>query len=442
MNGVDAMFGKFTGRIVATTFFVFAVTLWNSIFYGYYNYHFNMLLDLSYTIILAAIVWWIASYYDHSKFLLKNLTISEEKYKKLLDETNYVFNNLNQVVYQTDNCGNFIMLNPTWENLTGFTFDESIGVQLQSFVYHEDQFIADNIYNNNGTSHMSIRKEIRFRKNSGGFVWVELNMKYNYDVHNNLLSTVGTLTDITERKFSEQELLQLNEDLTIQSEKLSVIAQLSAAIAHEVRNPLTSISGFLQLLKERKELDLEYIRIIFSEIERIELVLGELLMLSKPQSVSFQTFDILKTIDYVVALLISKANMDNVEINNHKSAEPLWIYGDENQLKQVLINILKNAMESIGYNGKIEIVQCQSNNFVSLYIKDTGCGISEELLTKIGQPFYTTKEKGTGLGLTTCFKIIENHKGKIHISSQLGIGTTFEIILPINEMIMSNVNHA
>ena len=432
MDGRLDMFEKYKGRIIATITFICAITLWNIIFYGYNNYSFNLALDLTYTLVVSVVVWWLASYYDKSKSLLKKLTKSEENYKKLLESTKYVFDKLNQVVFQTNGDGKITLLNPAWEAITGFAIEESLERNFLKYIYPDDcQLVIKKCELHKHSQNVLIQEEVRFRNKEGGFIWLEINSIFTYNSSNELISTVGTLTDITERKLSETELLQFNENLAIQSDKLAVISQMSAAIAHEVRNPLTSISGFLQLLRERKHLKQEYLDVIFSEMKRIELVLSEMLVLSKPQVVLFKKVDLSKIIDHVIALMSTESNMKSIELYITKKNIPIWVYGDENQLKQVFINIIKNAIEVMAGGGKIHIYIIMDCSFVSVYIKDEGDGIPEETLKTIGQPFYTTKEKGTGLGLTICFKIIENHKGKIHIISEVGVGTTFEVILPI-----------
>ncbi len=428
------MFERYKGRLISTIAFLIGMTTWNMVFYVAKNYEYDPWLDLPFTFTFAITAWCLGSYFDKSKVLFKKLSNSEENYKKLLETNTYLFNNLNQVVYQTDHLGCFTVLNPAWEIVTGYSPLESIGRSLLFYVYHEDQeWMNQRAIETIKHSTQIVQEEVRLRKKDGGFVWIEVNSKFNFTDNGKLISTVGTLTDITEWKLSELKLLQLNEDLAIHSDKLSVVANMSAAIAHEVRNPLTSISGFIQLLKEQRHLQKEYIDVIFSEIERIELVLSEMLLLSKPQVVNLKKFDIIKTLDYVIALISTKANMNSIEIKLKKDEKPIWVYGEENQIKQVFINIIKNAIEAMQNGGKVHVSLVNDYQFVSIYFSDTGCGIPKDTLEKIGQPFYTTKEKGTGLGLTTCFKIIENHKGKIHISSQVGIGTTFEVILPLTE---------
>ncbi len=428
------MFEKYKGRFISLIVVICAIATWNTIYYGIYNYEYIFLLDTSYTIVVAGTLWWLSSYYDKSRILLKNLTESEEKFKRLSDSTNYVFNNLNQAVFQVDPQGKLTLLNPAWETLTGFKLQESLGENLFSFIYHDDRYLANEeaqkYIENRATS---IQEEVRIKKKDGGFIWLEFNTKINYDASGIVESAVGTLTDITHWKLSESKLLQMNENLSIHSEKMGVIAQMSAAIAHEVRNPLTSISGFVQLLKENKHLSDEYIEVIYSEIDRINLVLSEMLLLAKPEVVSFKRIDLTQTLGNVFALISSEANMKSIQLTLQPSPHPIWVYGEENRLKQVFINIIKNAIEAMETGGRIKVYLDEQKDFVSIFVKDTGPGIPKEILGMIGQPFYTSKEKGTGLGLTICFKIIENHKGKIHISSEAGQGTTFEVILPVDQ---------
>lgn len=233
------------------------------------------------------------------------------------------------------------------------------------------------------------------------------------------------LRDLTDRKQAEEVMLQ--------SEKLSVAGQLAAGIAHEIRNPLTSIKGFLQLMRSNNCENNQYFEIIFSELNRIELILSELLMLAKPQESKFRKENIHNVINEVTTLLETEANLNNVLIEKKFSTNNPEVYCDQNQLKQVFINLIKNAIEAMPNGGVVTISTKLENNEMVITVKDSGVGIPRKILQKIGQPFVTTKKSGTGLGLMISFKIIENHRGSINVNSEEGKGTTFTIKLPKNK---------
>lgn len=222
------------------------------------------------------------------------------------------------------------------------------------------------------------------------------------------------------------------EQLLIDSEKTAIAGQLAAGIAHEIRNPITTIKGFIHLMNTGMAEKKHFFEIISSEIERIEMILSELLILAKPQLVRFDCRDIRVLLGKVVTLLDTQAIINNVQITTRYDAPNPYILCDENQLKQVCINFIKNAIESMPDGGtvQIQLTNPDEHTLVLRFI-DEGCGIPEHIISKLGEPFYTTKEKGTGLGFMVSKKIIENHKGVINVSSRERQGTTIEVMLPV-----------
>ncbi|QTH41715.1 PAS domain S-box protein [Cohnella sp. LGH] len=251
-------------------------------------------------------------------------------------------------------------------------------------------------------------------------------------LHTEIVETMTTLDNepaiqIIIRDISERK---KNEELLINSEKLYVAGQLAAGIAHEIRNPLTSLKGFLQLIVSGRRNNNSYYDIMNAELDRIEDIVSELLMLSKPQVYELTYQDLRVMMRDTVTLLEAQAILHNIAIEAEYGTEPLWIYGVENQVKQVFINVIKNAIEAMIDGGWIRINLSREHDGVFVRIRDEGPGIGEDQLAKMGQPFYTTKEKGTGLGLMVSYKIVDNHQGKIDVKSELGKGTLFEITLP------------
>lgn len=239
-----------------------------------------------------------------------------------------------------------------------------------------------------------------------------------------------------------QGLITLGRDMTEQkrtneflrkSEKLSVVGQLAAGVAHEIRNPLTALKGFVQLLQAKYKEEQSYFEVMLSELDRINMIVTEFLYLAKPQMTNFQEKDLPTLIQHILSLLETQAILNNVQIRTEFEPGIPLVKCEENQIKQVFINILKNAIESMTYGGEIVIrVRSTGNEKVLVQFVDQGCGIPKEWIPKLGEPFYTTKEKGTGLGLMVSYKIIEEHHGTISIESEADRGTTVNITLPVH----------
>jgi two-component system sporulation sensor kinase A len=244
-------------------------------------------------------------------------------------------------------------------------------------------------------------------------------------VHQQMGSPViqTVIHDLTERKKTEE--------MVLKSEKLSIIGQLAAGIAHEIRNPLTSLKGFTKLLKTQEN-QKHFIQIMTDELEKIEQIVNEFMSMAKPHKSNFKKTKLPTLVENVVRFMEPQALLCAVQIQCEMDYKLKNVICDQIKIKQVLMNVLKNAIESMPYGGvvQIEVINLQDEQAV-IRIKDQGSGISEDQLLKIGEPFFTMKEHGTGLGLMICHSIMEEHKGKMTIKSQLDQGTTVEIMLPI-----------
>ncbi|WP_245987787.1 ATP-binding protein [Cohnella lupini] len=250
-----------------------------------------------------------------------------------------------------------------------------------------------------------------------------------YDESNQIIGVFGQFRDITERLVLERQLML--------SEKLSAIGKISAGLAHEIRNPLTSIIGLLALLKENfKTADhkqKDYFRIIFNELERIKNLVQQFVMMAKPDQK-----EIIKTrvglhalIEDILALMESDFHSKNIKVHY----QPFYkdkIYIDKDKIKQVILNILQNSFDAIDLDGNISVVIQQSrlDNGIEIIIRDDGFGMDKDTLEKLSTPFHSTKKYGLGLGLSMSYSIIELHKGRIKVESENGKGTTFIIWLP------------
>ncbi|PEC20651.1 ATP-binding protein [Bacillus cereus] len=216
-----------------------------------------------------------------------------------------------------------------------------------------------------------------------------------------------------------------------ETENLAVIGTMSTTIAHEIRNPLTALKGFTQMQKERNPADTMSYDIMLQEIERVNGFVSELMLLGKPKPINYEWCNIREILLYVVQLMESYAAQYKVKLHLQVDGNLPDINGDDKQLKQVLLNIIKNGIESMPEGGDIHIcVFKKTGDKLCISVEDQGFGIENEKIEKIGKAFYTTKENGTGLGLMITYKIIEEHQGSMVIQSSMGVGTKVEIYLP------------
>lgn len=239
----------------------------------------------------------------------------------------------------------------------------------------------------------------------------------------------------TVKEISDYKLI---EQTAYQNDSLAMLGKLSASIAHEIRNPLTAIRGFIQLLHPHlhqlgKE---EYAKIILAEIDRANDIIHEFLTSSKPSVPQVSMIPVSALLKEVALLTESEALMKGCQINLHPLQGDMIISGDVKQMKQVVLNMIRNAMEAItertdDFIGKIEIGARREGAEVRIFISDNGKGMDIATLDRLFNPFFTTKENGTGLGLSVSDRIIKNHGGCISVSSRVNEGTRFVISLPV-----------
>ncbi|WP_052144564.1 ATP-binding protein [Halalkalibacter okhensis] len=238
--------------------------------------------------------------------------------------------------------------------------------------------------------------------------------------------------------FATLLLEQLSERKRMQEEmqravKLNAISELAASIAHEVRNPLTVVKGFLQLMqKDEKGKKKEYFNIALCEMNRAEQIISDYLNFAKPQFKNIEVIEVNQILNEIISFVTPYSLKENVELHI-VGTENTLISCDKNQFKQVLINLIKNAIEATPEKGQVRVKVEEDKTVVRLTITDTGKGMSPEQLANIGTVFYSTKEKGTGLGTVVSFRIIEEMGGTLRYESRVNVGTKVTIVMPINE---------
>jgi two-component system sensor histidine kinase PilS (NtrC family) len=251
--------------------------------------------------------------------------------------------------------------------------------------------------------------------------------------------------DITRFKEMEEQMKRVD--------KMAAIGQLAAGMAHEIRNPLTSLSGSIQVLKSELVLDhpgQRLMDIILRESERLNALIRDFLLFAQPPRINRNLWKIGNILEETVDLFInSQEYHEGIRIIRPQSHDSIQAMIDPDQMKQVFWNLLINAAQSMSNGGELHL-QLQkgeedllatnlpwspprkTREWVRISIVDSGCGIAEHEKEKIFEPFYTTKDGGTGLGLSIVHKIIENHDGVIKVESEVGKGSTFTILLPVN----------
>ncbi|MGG0737329.1 ATP-binding protein [Niallia taxi] len=220
-----------------------------------------------------------------------------------------------------------------------------------------------------------------------------------------------------------------------QSERLKTTGQLAAAVAHEIRNPLTVVKGFLQLYQQEEKMDEGSKRnysLMIDELNTAEHVLSQFLMLAKPDNdIKLEKVEVESLLQSVTDLVKSYGILRDNNIFLHHVEKDCYILVNIIEFKQLMINLLKNAMEASPYGEPIFIESEIQKDMVEIKVTDHGCGMSEEEVQSLGTPFYSLKSKGTGLGMMICFNIVEKYNGKINIESKKGEGTAVKIQFPI-----------
>jgi two-component system, sporulation sensor kinase E len=218
------------------------------------------------------------------------------------------------------------------------------------------------------------------------------------------------------------------------SERLAIIGKIAAGIAHEIRNPLTTVKGFLQMLENRftgneMQSELTYTHMMLTEIENVNALVTELLLLSKPHVVDKEPCTVTELLSDMMPHIEKFALEQGICFTADVQFDGLMTV-DKSMMKQALLNLVKNAIEAMETGGSLRILVCRTENHIQIDVVDTGPGIPYYQIDKIFDAFYTTKDKGTGLGLPICQRIIANHGGEIRISSK-GFGTTFSVFVPL-----------
>jgi two-component system, sporulation sensor kinase E len=345
----------------------------------------------------------------------EHLEESRQRYKSLFEQNP-------DLVCAVNIKGRITQVNKAIEKVTGYSPKDFQTISLKT-IFPRQHLKKAIYYFNEAVIGNPSHYEIQMHHQKGHVIDLEVE-HIPIVVNNRVEGVYAVVKDITAQK--------KNEEVIRRSEKLSVVGELAAGVAHEIRNPLTSIKGFIQMMQANQVGNERYFQIMLSELDRINLIVSELLILSKPQVLSFKEKHITTIIEEVITLLDTQAIMNNIKITAKMDSDLPRVRCEENQIKQMFINLLKNAIEAMSNGGEITVhIKKISFNRILIRVIDQGEGIPEATIKRLGEPFYTTKDNGTGLGLMISYKIIEDHQGTIRITSKVNEGTTIDVHLPI-----------
>ncbi|MCX7749721.1 MAG: ATP-binding protein [Clostridia bacterium] len=353
----------------------------------------------------------------------------EQELENLQLQTQTIFNSISSTIMMTDKTDNIIMCNRAFEQVFEVDSKDVLGMSKRSF----NELLQCNInhISHRGEEGQSNIYEVSIITQKGSRKQLILHTAHIHNVEGEVIGRISVGTDITALK-NEQQKVQ-------HQEKLALLGQMGAAIVHETKNYLATIKGCSQLiaLKAEDEKMRHYAHKIDSMTNDVNRVICDFLSMSKPHTPVLKEVFLGELIQSMRFMLESSALIKGIEVYIVTSIEERSIMADEGQIKQVVLNICKNAIDAM-YGTKsprliIGTELSEAEDEMYILISDNGKGITEEEKSRIGQPFFTTKETGTGLGLNVCYQIIREHRGKIWFESEVGRGTNFFIAIPSKE---------
>lgn len=327
-------------------------------------------------------------------------------------------------VIAIDRQGDVITINPAAEQITGYKQQELVGKSYASLFTHSQFYspVLDTLAH--GTEHLA--QEISFPARDRT-IEIRVTTSRIHNAWGELIGALVIFSDLTARKEKQRR--------QAQTERLATLGELMAGVAHEVRNPLTAIRGYVQIIRQQttEPLHQEYLSVVLNEIDSINKVIQQLLDLSRPRQSQWQQIALNALVEEALILVQTAGVQARISFHMDLDSQLSTIVADRELLKQVLLNILINAVQAIGAKGEIRIRTWQyTASQQAVTVEDNGCGIDIAMQKKIFDPFFTTKAAGTGLGLALSQRIINAHQGDIRVASMPGCGAIFTLILPIN----------
>ncbi len=354
---------------------------------------------------------------------LKELSAEEEKMRLIADFT-YDWE------YWIGPEGTILYNSPACERITGVSAERFVDAPqlLIQLVHPEDRQRVMDHYEEEKANISSLTIEFRLHTEAKGDIWIDHACQPVFGNDKRPLGRRVSNRESTSRKSTEQAL--------IRSERLAVMGRMLASLAHEINNPLQAISSCVDLISEyplSEQETKQYLASVKDEINRLTLTSRRILDFSKPAKTGLEKTDIAHVVEHAFKISRNRIEHANIKIRKNIPDNLPRVLASPDELGQVILNLIINAVESMPDGGTITIAAVKSRASIEILIRDSGVGIPEDQIPFIFDPFYSTKEVGTGLGLAVCNKIIERFGGEITVESRLHQGSTFKITLPITD---------
>lgn len=382
--------------------------------------------DIQHALIMAGIILVLGSGAIFFIFVIQNYYLVNKTLKQTQDYTRQVVASMANGLLSINIEGKITSYNPLALQLLGLKETEIQEMDFKKII----DFKAAGIFQTLDQCISVLDREINYRRKSGEIIPLALSITPILGESNVCQGAVIIMRDLSEIKQLEEKVRR--------SEKLVAIGKLAAGVAHEIRNPLSSIRGFAQYLRHSLKdnpQEQEYAETMVSEVDRINTVVTDLLTFARPMEAELAPTDVTELIEHAIRLVHADARSRNVNVEM-KISDLSKIPLDANQMTQAILNLLLNAMQAVNSGGRIEVGAelDPSISRLKIWIEDDGAGISASQKGKIFDPFFTTREKGTGLGLAIVHKIVENHSGEINLESPpfgKNQGTRITLSIPV-----------
>ena len=383
--------------------------------------------DIHHAMIMAGILVALGSGALFFIFVIQNYYLVDKTLKETRDYTRQVVANMANGLLSIDPEGHIISYNRLALELLGLKETEVYEMNLKSVIDFKETGIDGTL----AECQPVLEREFLHQQKSGALIPITLSVTPILDEKNTCTGAVIVLRDLREIKRLEKKVRH--------SEKLAAIGELAAGVAHEIRNPLSSIKGFARFLAHSlsdRTREKEYAEIMVKEVDRINSVVNDLLTFARPLEPELASTDLFELIEHTVRLLETDARSRNIKIRSKINPDFNSLLLDANQITQALLNLMLNALQEVDDGGTVEVGANINESGTRLYIwvEDDGPGIPNDKKKKIFDPFFTTRKKGTGLGLAIVNKIVENHSGELQVESPLSGktgGSRFTITLPV-----------